>query len=134
MTARLRVSLVKCGTCGKRYSNPLTHVCAPRTSRKHGRTRVTPQVSLTCPRCGKPYANQLTHVCKTRTDFRRRKKAAAKAARRDREQHDYASCGDEDCERFPCKVYREGRARGFEEGEAVGFQAGQAAGAAAAKG
>ena len=24
---RVKVSLIKCGTCGKSYSNPLTHVC-----------------------------------------------------------------------------------------------------------
>lgn len=23
----IKVSLVKCGTCGKRYNNPFTHVC-----------------------------------------------------------------------------------------------------------
>jgi len=123
---------VKCGTCGKRYSNPLAHTCVASSSRKRGKTRITPQAAVTCPRCGKPYASPLTHVCRVRSDFRRRKKAAAKAARRDREQHDYAVCKDEDCERFPCKVYREGYGRGYEEGEAAGFQAGFAAGQAAA--
>ena len=27
MGLRIAASLMKCGQCGKRYSNPLTHVC-----------------------------------------------------------------------------------------------------------
>jgi predicted transposase YdaD len=57
--------------------------------------------------------------------------------------HRYQTCRDEDCERFGCRVYREGhrdgraagRAEGRAEGEAAGFAKGHTAGmAAAAKG
>jgi hypothetical protein len=60
-----------------------------------------------------------------------------------RAQHRYQTCRDESCERFACRVYREGvrdgYARGFAEGEAIGraegYAEGYAAGAAtAAKG
>ena len=40
------------------------------------------------------------------------------------EQHDYFDCRDEECQRFPCKVYREG----FIAGTAAGYGAGMAAG------
>lgn len=64
MALKLRLSggMIRCGRCGKRYTNPLTHVCV--TSRKQaGRTRAQPKVSLTlgtCPRCSKPVSNPLT--------------------------------------------------------------------------
>jgi hypothetical protein len=52
-----------------------------------------------------------------------------------RTQHRYQACRDEDCQRFACRVYKEGYwdgyARGFAEGEAAGHAAGYAAGAAA---
>lgn len=41
-----------------------------------------------------------------------------------RDEHDYRACDDIDCERFPCRVYREGRAQGCAEGHAQGFEAG----------
>lgn len=41
-----------------------------------------------------------------------------------RDEHDYWQCEDQDCERFPCRVYREGRARGYAEGFEIGFEKG----------
>src|SRR5215472_14964721 len=40
------------------------------------------------------------------------------------ERHLYQTCRDEDCQRFACRVYREG----FEAGHAAGFAAGYSAG------
>ncbi len=57
-------------------------------------------------------------------------------------QHLYQACQDEDCQRFACRVYKEGyrngreqgRAEGRAEGDAIGYdkghQAGYSAGAA----
>jgi flagellar biosynthesis/type III secretory pathway protein FliH len=45
-----------------------------------------------------------------------------------RTQHDYRRCRDDDCRRFACRVYREGRRDGYDEGYAEGYLAGQAAG------
>ncbi|HEV8279793.1 MAG TPA: hypothetical protein VGQ26_29450 [Streptosporangiaceae bacterium] len=45
-----------------------------------------------------------------------------------RTQHDYRRCRDESCDRFACRVYREGRRDGYDEGYAEGYLAGQAAG------
>ena len=133
---RLRVALIKCGTCGKRYSNPLAHVCVTSRSRS-GRTRLAPKASIAikCQRCGKDYANPLTHVCKVPSDFRKRKREharqqAAEKRRAQRDQHDYATCDDEHCERFPCRVYREGYEQGYADGTGAGFAAGMAQGRA----
>jgi hypothetical protein len=31
---KVKVSLVKCGRCGRSYNNPLTHVCVVRMDRR----------------------------------------------------------------------------------------------------
>ena len=71
---KLRVGLIRCGSCGQRYSNPLNHVCS---GRRRGRTRVRPTLNLVtrCPSCGKE-GNPLTHTCSNRGDFGQRQRAA----------------------------------------------------------
>lgn len=124
MGLRMNLSLARCGKCGRRYSNPLTHTCV--NPRRRGRTRVKPRVTFgDCPKCHRPVANPLTHVCKTRTDFRKRlrdkkqreKKERQKRRRRSRPpapQHDYHNCSDPACQRRTCQAYREGFADGIE--------------------
>jgi hypothetical protein len=47
-------------------------------------------------------------------------------------EHRYQLCTDEHCERFPCRVYkdgwRDGHATGYERGYAAGFAEGYEAG------
>jgi hypothetical protein len=130
---KLNVSLIKCGRCGKRYSNPLTHVCVTRMDRKPSarKTKVGPKLVVKCS-CGAPLGNPLTHRCVTRTDFKKR--AAEKPAPRPKPSgnaHEYAACEDDDCPRFQCRVYKEGRSDGRTEGwtagYAIGFPEGMAA-------
>ena len=117
---RIAASLMKCGQCGKRYSNPLTHVCYNPRGRGP-RLQIKPRIAVDCPKCKKPVANPLTHVCTVRTDFRKRlaedkkRRAAEKRrqARAARPQHDYHSCTDESCQRRMCMAYREG----FDDGK-----------------
>ena len=45
-----------------------------------------------------------------------------------RPQHRYQTCQDEECQRFACRVYREGYAAGHAAGEAAGRAAGEAIG------
>jgi flagellar biosynthesis/type III secretory pathway protein FliH len=45
-----------------------------------------------------------------------------------RTQHDYRRCRDEDCQRFACRVYKEGYRAGYDAGEAEGYVKGHAAG------
>ena len=48
-----------------------------------------------------------------------------------REQHRYQTCDDEYCDRFPCRVYREGYADGHGAGHVAGVAEGYAEGYAA---
>ena len=43
-------------------------------------------------------------------------------------EHRYQHCGDECCERFPCRVYKEGYRNGYLDGYAAGYSAGYADG------
>jgi hypothetical protein len=43
-------------------------------------------------------------------------------------EHRYQACDDEWCERFPCRVYREGYEAGHASGSASGYAAGHADG------
>jgi hypothetical protein len=43
-------------------------------------------------------------------------------------QHRYQTCRDEDCQRYACRIYREGYRAGYDDGEAAGYAAGEAAG------
>ena len=43
-------------------------------------------------------------------------------------KHDWRECDDEHCDAFPCRVYKEGWADGYETGRAVGYGEGYAAG------
>lgn len=40
--------------------------------------------------------------------------------------HEYTACDDEDCPRFICRVYKEGRADGNVEGYQIGYADGLA--------
>jgi hypothetical protein len=132
---RLRVALVKCGNCGGRYSNPLTHTCPPRSTRSRGKTKLAPRASLsyTCPNCGQQASSPLSHVCKSkRGDFKQRLRAAKareRKAKRDANRHEPENCPEGgQCGRYPCKVWREGYDRGFEDGHRAGYSSGYDAG------
>jgi hypothetical protein len=43
-------------------------------------------------------------------------------------EHRYQACDDEYCDRFPCRVYKEGYAEGHAAGSATGAAAGRADG------
>lgn len=48
------------------------------------------------------------------------------AQEQDPGEHRYEACTDPWCQRFPCRVYREGLAEGRERGYAEGYAHGQA--------
>ena len=43
-------------------------------------------------------------------------------------EHRYQLCDDEYCDRFPCRVYKEGYRNGYDDGYSAGQAAGYAAG------
>jgi hypothetical protein len=127
---KIGLTLIRCGRCGKRHSNPFGHVCVTRMDRKRkpGATKLKIGVAAKCGRCGKPYGrNPLAHRCVTHTDWKKRRRKAEKAAkakRPPRAQHDYQACRDGDCQRVACKAWKEA----WEEGEREGYEKGHAAG------
>lgn len=44
------------------------------------------------------------------------------------DDHDYRTCTDDDCDRYPCRIYKEGWWNGWEVGRMVGFGEGHAVG------
>jgi hypothetical protein len=46
----------------------------------------------------------------------------------ERTQHRYQTCRDEDCQRYACRIYREGYDNGYGAGHAAGETKGHAAG------
>lgn len=48
--------------------------------------------------------------------------------KRQQQAHDYQTCDDDDCPRFPCRVYKEGFANGRAVGYAEGYGAGYVGG------
>ena len=105
-TVKPQITLGKCGKCGKRLGNPLTHVCAPKSDFKARKSRAA-----------------------KRETARDREKARKK---RQAEQHPYESCRDDECKRPMCVAYRtgwhEGHFKGFEEGYEAGYKDGYGAG------
>ena len=118
---------VTCGRCG----NPrrgLRHVCISNRTRKQ---TINTKVSFgTCPRCRKPQGNPLTHTCHHTTDFKRRKAAYDKAQRgkarkkRQKNDHDYQACADNDCPRSLCVAWKTGYATGHRDGYEQGWRTG----------
>ena len=47
------------------------------------------------------------------------------------QEHRYQTCRDEDCQRFACRVWKEGFREGYGAGEAAGYSEGHADGYAA---
>jgi len=101
------------------------------SKRRPGSTKVKPKVTVKCGKCHRPLGNPLTHRCVTHTDFARRKRAADKPRKpppKPGGSHEYTSCDDDDCPRFPCRVYKEGRRDGKIEGFQLGYAKGYAEG------
>lgn len=89
-----------------------------------------PKISFgKCGTCGKEIKNPLTHTCTVKTDFKRRRKAAAKKARKTRQPrkqaqsaHSYRTCRDPDCPRVACGAYRDGVQDGYDDGFEAGMR------------
>jgi hypothetical protein len=50
------------------------------------------------------------------------------------DHHDYETCGDPNCDRYPCVVYKAGYAAGLDDGYQDGYADGFCDGAASAEG
>lgn len=96
---------------------------------RRGKTKAGPHIGVKCGKCEKPLGNPLTHVCRERTDFKKRKREAAKKPQaRTGTAHEYTTCDDDDCSKFQCRVYKEGLANGEVLGRQLGYSEGWAEG------
>ena len=132
---------ITCGTCGKRYTNPLTHTCTVRTDYKRRvaadkrrqaadakRRKAAERRERARARRREAAARRRAAAAEARRKAAAKRKAAARpkpASRRPaRPQHDYRTCRDEYCDKFPCRVFAEGRREGYAEGHRDGFDKG----------
>ncbi len=97
-TVKPQLSFGKCEKCKKPVSNPLTHVCAPKSDFR---------------------------ARKAKHDTEQRAKARKK---RQQERHDYTACADNDCKRPMCVAYKTGWKAGDEAGYDRGWQQGHQTG------
>jgi hypothetical protein len=82
--------------------------------RKPARAALRGVVERWCPECQKRV--QPFHLCAPRSDFKARRAQHERAQRRrgggtrprERREHDYRTCRDEDCPRGLCRAFREG--------------------------
>jgi hypothetical protein len=125
MSVRPQLNVV-CGRCGKRRG--LIHTCVSNSTRK-----ATPKLTAgfgKCPTCKKPRGNPLTHTCRPKSGFRRRKSAfereqRAKARKkRQKNDHDYQACTDNDCPRPVCVAFKTGYLTGHRDGYEQGWRTG----------
>jgi hypothetical protein len=106
----------------------LTHTCTVKTDFKQRRRAADREA-------GKRERAEKRRRAKAARQARRRppRKTAEPAAKprpapKPRNRHDYATCDDLDCTLFPCRVHREGQAKGEVIGEARGHAEGYAEG------
>lgn len=121
---RARQVSVKCGTCGKRYTNPLAHACAVSTDfkrRKAAAERAEKRERQAQRRRDAAARRRETARARRKAAADRRKAAAAERRRKAREKrpaaarrpaarqaHDYRLCRDDECARHACRAYRDG--------------------------
>lgn len=103
-TFKPSLSFGTCSKCRKPVSNPLTHVCKPKSDFKRRKSKAEKAA-----------------------------KAAARK-KRQAEKHDYQACSDRDCKKALCVAYKTGRRDGYDEGFEAGFSSGFDAGLASCPG
>ena len=104
---------LRCGTCGKRYANPLTHTCSsPRGDFKARRRRAaTVERRRKRKAAAERRKARRKQAAADRRARERARKAAAKKARSPRprarsgDAHEPGTCGNRDCPKYGCKAY-----------------------------
>lgn len=97
-----RKASVKC-SCGKRYTNPLAHTCAPKSDFKRRKAAEERQRKREAARERKRAAAERRKAAAAA----RRSKARPSPARRP-PAHDYRLCRDEECAKHACRAYKDG--------------------------
>jgi hypothetical protein len=97
-TLKPTVTFGKCPNCKKTITNPLTHVCAPKSD------------------------------FKSRKRKHEKEQRAAAAKKRPKQGHDYTTCADNHCPRSLCVAFKTGFEEGDHKGFDRGWQQGQESG------
>jgi hypothetical protein len=97
-TIKPQLTFGACPNCKKTITNPVTHVCAPRSDFKRRKAK---------------------HDKQQRDQGRKKRQQQA---------HDYTACSDNDCKRSLCVAFKTGWRGGDEAGFDRGWQQGQEAG------
>jgi len=108
-----RKASVKCGTCGKRYANPLTHTCAPKSDfrqRKAAAERARKREAARERK--KAAADRRKQAAAERRKKARAQRSAPRRRPPARPAHDYRTCRDGDCRVHACVAYK----AGYEDG------------------
>lgn len=98
------VTSVKCGTCGKRYTNPLTHTCTVKTDFRKRKAAAGRQAKRERAKARRKAAADRRKAAAAA----RRQKARSTPAPKRAPQHDYRTCDDGDCRRAACAAFKEG--------------------------
>jgi hypothetical protein len=101
---------VKCGTCGKRYANPLAHTCAPKSDFRRRKAAPGRKAKREAARERRKAAADRRKAAAA--ERRRQAKAKRPAGGGRPPAHDYRLCRDEDCARHACRAYKDGLADG----------------------
>lgn len=110
---------VTCKTCGKRYTNPLTHTCTVKTDFKKRRRQAQRKARAKDRAEKRRKARQDAAQRRKEARQRRAKAARAKrktAARKKRRApaHDPRTCDEPDCTRYGCRTWKDGYETGIE--------------------
>lgn len=110
---RLRVKAAfECGRCRKKISNPFTHTCSIRSDFAKRKRKADRQAKAKVRRDKRKQRADDARA-KRKTADRQRKAATAARRRKPRASpHNPRTCRDEDCQRYPCRLYEEGYADG----------------------
>lgn len=145
---RVRLGLAfTCPSCGRQVPNPLAHTCSVpsdfRRRKAAEKRRLQAGQRKRKRRAAAARKRARAKERKRQAADRRKQAAAGAAARRsaagrsrshDKTRHDHATCADPYCDKYACRIYREGREAGRPEGYAEGYAEGLAEGMSAAAG
>jgi hypothetical protein len=102
-------------SCGKRYTDPLTHTCTVRTD--FAKRRAAAERKVKSARKAEKRRERRQKAAERKREAAARRKAAAKerkataktrAPRPRPPAHDYQTCTDPQCEKYGCVAYRQG--------------------------
>jgi hypothetical protein len=110
---------VKCGRCGQRYANPLTHTCTIRTDYRK-RLAAAKRKAAAARKAERRRERRARQAARRKAAARareaaRRARAEARAAAPKQPRpprHEPRSCRDPECTRYGCLHYRDGFADG----------------------